>query len=785
MKKHNKVYRSSFSLLLAAAVLLTGCGRTETEAGDAGTSESQTPALVIDWGSFQLADPQRTEDGPQWYLTEYHDDWLTPDLPGYSEYDCISARTIDGMLYDLFPCQSGSAQDNDLRLIGYMDSYDVQTGQSSHVQLDLGAYGLQEGALLRSMDMIDDQQAVFLLRSYGDEEMPVPYASLLFYHMEEGVQRDLDLLPLLSSLGIENELSAKDFMLRQAGIQCDRDGCLYLLWNEDLLVLDETGELLCRLQGTGDRPPSCLCKTPEGLPLFVLSDTTAKTNTYWIYDHETRGFRSLGESKYFALNSGCMDRSGNLYYFSDTSHIVRWDLSSGKREKIFDCSANMLTTNSTSAKSMMIRENGDLVFMEPLDTDKNIFVLSPAAPAESRTLTLVSATRGTSIIPSAATLFSTRNPGVTIEISSFETSGSDDLEAYTANLVNRIVAGDAPDMFVVSADTMRTLCEKGALAELTDLIAEDTREQVFDCIWNAGTIDGRLMGLTTDQITYSLLISDELWSQDTWSLEDALELADRIPGDTLQGLIPRTKYDPEPLYWFALYDIESSLVDRENGVCHFDSEVFRRLLEYCKNNQIMEQAPEQKNDAARAVTEGEYLAFAYDNYFGFSDFCATTSLFPENYHWVGVPTDGGSGNLLYARDFLVVSKDTDDLDLIAEFLPILYGEELTRLYPERCLRRDVLRERVSDAREDDPHPFAQFYMGDGTYRLLECKPDGTSYVEDYIAFMDSCILMPPEDSAIASIVMEEVGPYLAGDKDLDAVINIIQSRVQLYLNENQ
>ena len=75
-------------------------------------------------------------------------------------------------------------------------------------------------------------------------------------------------------------------------------------------------------------------------------------------------------------------------------------------------------------------------------------------------------------------------------------------------------------------------------------------------------------------------------------------------------------------------------------------------------------------------------------------------------------------------------------------------------------------------------------MGDGTYQSLKCKPDGTSYVEDYIEFMDSCILMPPEDSAIASIVMEETQPYFAGDKNMDTVIGIIQSRVQTYLNEN-
>lgn len=180
--------------------------------------------------------------------------------------------------------------------------------------------------------------------------------------------------------------------------------------------------------------------------------------------------------------------------------------------------------------------------------------------------------------------------------------------------------------------------------------------------------------------------------------------------------------------------------------------------------------------------EGEYLAYADDFYFGFMEFSTQTSRFPENYHWIGVPTDGGSGNLINAKDFLVVSKDTENMDLISEFLPFLYGDELTRLYPEFCLRRDVLRKRVLDANEY--RSSAEFDMGGGVYRVLECKPDGTAYTEDYITFMDSCVLEPPEDSVIASIVLEEVEPYFSGNKDINTIINIIQSRVQTYLNEN-
>lgn len=49
--------------------------------------------------------------------------------------------------------------------------------------------------------------------------------------------------------------------------------------------------------------------------------------------------------------------------------------------------------------------------------------------------------------------------------------------------------------------------------------------------------------------------------------------------------------------------------------------------------------------------------------------------------------------------------------------------------------------------------------------------------------MDSCILYPTADSTIAGIVWEETEPYFNGDKDLDSVVDIIQRRVQTYLDE--
>ena len=81
------------------------------------------------------------------------------------------------------------------------------------------------------------------------------------------------------------------------------------------------------------------------------------------------------------------------------------------------------------------------------------------------------------------------------------------------------------------------------------------------------------------------------------------------------------------------------------------------------------------------------------------------------------------------------------------------------------VRRDTFTERISEKPD---------YM----------RPDGTSYLPEYLAFMDNCWVSTGVTDPIEEIILEEADAFFAGDKDVRTVAGIIQSRAQLYLNEN-
>jgi len=787
MNPTHKVTGKLLALLLAASISLAGCNAGDGNAAfeEAGQESGllEDAPQTIDWNSHQVVTAQEAVEGTRLYLREYYEDWIVypEEYNGkYSKFYKSPAGDFCAQTQYVVYNDDGSFS----RVWNCLDYFDMETTDSLHAEIDLDKWGVPKTANLVLADVADDKLIACYFYTSEEAGTPKSYCSLLLYHMEDGVQKILDLLPALTAAGMADSMepfSEKNFL-------CDQNGCCYIVLEDKILIISDTGQLLLVAKPEADTAPlTYLCKTPEGLPVFVGMDTHSRSNSYWIYDHTAGEMRSLGKSGYITLKYGCMDSWGNIYHYTSMGKMVRWNTLTGIQENIFDCNANHICSNTTAEKLMAVRGDGDLAVLDPVTEHKSIYVLSSRPGEEEQTLTLVSTCPGTQLEQTAAAMFSMKNPGVSIDFSDLESSGIqnwEEAQAYTANLINRIVAGEAPDMCVVSAQTMRILYEKDVLADLTGAIPDQIQEQVFGCVWNAGTIDGRLMGLSTNISASSILVSDELWSQDTWTLEDILALAENAPKDTLKGLIPLSGVRPlssDALYWLALRNIDSNLVDRQSKTCHFDSELFRSLLEYCKNTPIPEPNPDNQDPApARAVREGEYLAYARD-LSGFADFSYQMSLFPENYHWVGVPTRGESGSLVNSDVFLVVIQDTEHMDLIRKFLPTLYDDDLERQFPQYCLRRDVLRERVVVPEWDST---VQFNMGEGRYQLLAGKPDGTSYVEEYIAFLDSCVPEPSEDSVIANIVLEEAAPYFAGDKDMDTVISIIQSRVQLYLDES-
>lgn len=72
-----------------------------------------------------------------------------------------------------------------------------------------------------------------------------------------------------------------------------------------------------------------------------------------------------------------------------------------------------------------------------------------------------------------------------------------------------------------------------------------------------------------------------------------------------------------------------------------------------------------------------------------------------------------------------------------------------------------------------------------SYQDIEVKPDGTPYLEEYLAFVKSCEPRPYWPGQIRTIVAEEITPFFEGSKSAKEAAEVLQRRVQLYLDETR
>ncbi|MDE6673460.1 MAG: hypothetical protein K2K19_01415, partial [Acetatifactor sp.] len=150
------------------------------------------------------------------------------------------------------------------------------------------------------------------------------------------------------------------------------------------------------------------------------------------------------------------------------------------------------------------------------------------------------------------------------------------------------------------------------------------------------------------------------------------------------------------------------------------------------------------------------------------------------------PTEGTCSGLFHADQGIAVNAASQHPELAADMVNAVVSRSFQEMV-HTPVRSDTytqrLREHIEYQRADGK-PI--IFVRDGKYSVeVDGKPDGTTYLPEYLDYLSSCKTLSGVTDPIIDIVREEAQPFFDGDKDARTVAGIIQSRVQLYLDENQ
>lgn len=764
-------------------VLLTGCGNIgamnpEGETADSAPGQEQTAAY--DLLEEKWAEEQVNREALSWNVA----DCLEVSLPDAESADDIYYfSAVEGschyVLQDLLTeCDGGFAH------ALYWTVTDVTSGESVMEQWELRAAadaGEETGELLKAFEDnrawitgIDVSEGeVYLFFQQSEAQETTHYYKVRMNrkgHMEE-------LLDLLPALREGKALSAENISL--PGGRCDSEGRSYVgdSVSSRICVIGRDGELLTVMEMPGEAGAQLtyIGKLPEGGPLYAGESAGDQRLIILTYDGQDQ--KELYRGEYEALGQCLLRPNGDLVY-GRNGRLLRWNVVQGSRESLYD-GKNLNFANCDG----ILEGAGGKLFAVFSQEDGTFLYGFTDQETEAVVIRLEMLCRGDDYIQACVSEYGRRHPGVVIELAEQE----EDAGAQLNRLMARMSLGEGPELLLVKSPQLQTLQREGMLAELSGVLPEDEQQQIFPGALENGRIDGGLYGISYTATLSTLLVSDQVWQDGKWTLEDILQLIKEREGtedeiEQFSGYSGTSGRGGQMLYNLVLANIgDSSFLDLQTGKCYFDTEEFCQVLELCKKWEQKEQGGQRTEQ--EQVLEGKALVYKVEgNLIHFSWVLASLG---EGFHAVGYPARERTGNLMMGYDGCVaVSANAEHREVIDDFLRFLVGYKAQKLYGTNWVRIDVLRDSVEEGIENyDGTVTPVFQIGNRSVIPLEGKTDGSSYLPEFLEAAGSAVSYEAELDLIRNIVQEEADACFAGDRGVQETSQIIQSRVQIYLDE--
>lgn len=525
----------------------------------------------------------------------------------------------------------------------------------------------------------------------------------------------------------------------------------------------------------------------DGTGILSHYDELKNSTELSLYTVENREETPLTVLEGEQVRSLCM-APDHVIYFTTAESLNRWSREDNVCVRLLELHGNGISAMPAS-NNLLINSQGEILLCDLEGSIPCVFVLSEKETQnEDKMRIAFLATVGSSDLSRPAQIFSYSHPEFGLEQEQY--SGETETGVLRDRVFMELAAGKGPDLMWVNEEDMHILEEKGLLMELSGLISEDIKEQMLPGVIQSGTIDDRMVGLKLYAIYRTVFVSDAVWEKDTWTLADVRDiLQSREDWDwafsyRFGEMAPYGPY--ELLSEVLLADLEGSeFLDMEQGRCSFDSEEFVELIKLCKKYGQVNQAEKDAEEWYAQLKDGESIAHISWMVDGFVDFSLAMNRYEDSAHIVGFPTQEGGKNFILANSYLVVNANTEHQEQIRELIAYLlsYDNQYDSSY--MSVRKDVIRDSVVYFEPDESWRL-KISTTKNSFMNIEKKPDGTTWIEEYLAFLEDCVPEPNwRYTSVGQILSEELPAYFEGNKSAEDVADIIQRRVQLYLSETK
>ena len=614
----------------------------------------------------------------------------------------------------------------------------------------------------------------------------------------------------------------------------DAAGNLYVSDYNNIYVLDAEGNVQFKLDGSQyNGSLNRLNAQQVGVMWYNYTDdvnAADENGQYFVpIDLETKDW---GEKVKLPSNVWSIFPGDDAYdfYYTYNNNIYGYAAKTDTKDKLVDWLACDVDTNNMTGFSML-SDSRVAALMQDWSTDPTTYQLivlhrvDASEIKEKKVLTLACMYLDWDL-RSMIVEYNKTNDEYRINVVDYsEYATDDDYNAGVTKLTTEIISGSVPDIFLTSNLPIDKYAAKGVIADLNTFMDGGnglSRDYFVPQVMSALEKDGKLYELPTSFSVQTAYALSSIASQyDTWNVaavQDAMTQLQEGATVFSNGWTKNTALSN------CLSRNLSAFVDWTTGKCEFDSEAFQQLLAFCNS------FPAETSDGDGAIAYASSADIAVDDAMWESDatritngkqLMSTIGMYSfDSYIWnvyairdkitfTGYPTEDGSGSSFELQMPMAISSVTKYPDAAWDFVcsiikkmntidednyyygfPIsqaAFDAEMTDIMTEQY-QLDENGEQVDWDGDGEPDKAIR-----GSYETME---NGETVYKDVYALtqedidqilgvINSTRSVYDYDQEILDIITDEVAAYFAGDKDVQTTASMIQSRVNLYVQEQR
>ncbi len=382
-----------------------------------------------------------------------------------------------------------------------------------------------------------------------------------------------------------------------------------------------------------------------------------------------------------------------------------------------------------------------------------------------------------------------------MDYSSYNTDS--DYTIASTKLNTDIVTGNMPDILLLSNDMpISSYNAKGLFADLNPFFESDPelkKEDYLPNVMDALSENDKLYQIVPGFYIFTVFgKSADVGTGSGWTFDELKQLVAE-KGPEVQAFSDITRQD---FMNYSMWFCNEQYINWQTGECNFTSQDFIDNLEFASQYpaeiSYENYDDEYWNDYQTSFRDGRTLLMI-SSLSTFSDYStAEQGTFGEAITPIGFPASDKNGNAMnFNLNFAISSKSKNQQEawnFIRYFLTDEYQDKMEYCLPVKISRLEEL------AKEAQSKPFYTDENGekveyDNTYYLngeeVIIPPMTQEQTDKVMNFIKSVNHVMDYNTSINDIINEESEAFFTGQKTAQEVADIIQSRVQIYVNENR